>query len=205
MGEEMKLSCESRYLKDYLLELDVVDYNHPLIRMKVSELLSCSFSETEIIKVAFEYVRDDIAHSFDIQSSRVTCKASEVLYFKEGICYAKANLLAAILRSKGIPTGFCYQRLTKGDTPDTGYCIHALNAAYLKTLQRWIRLDARGNKEGVNAQFSIDEEKLAFPTRQEYGEIDYPIIYTKPNANTITALRQNSDCQMLYHNLPDKL
>lgn len=201
----MKLICESHYLGDYLLELDVVDYSHPLIRSKVNDLFACSFSEIEIIKIAFEYVRDSISHSYDIQSSHVTCKASEVLYFEEGICYAKSNLLAAILRSKGIPTGFCYQRLTKGDTPDTGYCIHALNAVYLKTIERWIRLDARGNKEGVNAQFSINEEKLSFPIRTNYDERDYPIIYTEPNANTINALKQNSDCNMLFHNLPTEL
>lgn len=201
----MKLICESHYLEDYLLELDVVDYNHPLIKEKVKELFSRSLNEIEIVKIAFDYVRDNIAHSNDIQSARVTCKASEVLYYKEGSCYAKSNLLAAILRSKGIPTGFCYQRLTKGDTPDTGYCIHALNAVYLKTLERWIRLDARGNKEGVNAQFSIEEEKLAFPIRKKYDEKEYPIIYTKPNANTITVLKQNSDCKMLFHNLPTQL
>ncbi|HWQ76819.1 MAG TPA: transglutaminase family protein [Syntrophomonas sp.] len=120
----MILRCESPYLKDYLLESDVVDYNHPSIRMKANELISDAFNETEATKAAFEYVRDNIAHSFDAQGSLVTCKASEVLYFKEGICYAKSNLLAAILRSKGIPTGFCYQMLTKGDTPDTGYCCY---------------------------------------------------------------------------------
>lgn len=201
----MKLSCQSHHLSDYLLELDEVDYSHPLIRNKVYDLFACSFNEIETIKVAFEYVRDKIAHSFDIQSSRVTCKASEVLYFEEGICYAKSNLLAAILRSKGIPTGFCYQRLTKGDTPDTGYCIHALNAVYLKSLDRWIRLDARGNKEEVTAQFSINEEKLAFPIRQKYEEKDYPIICTEPNSNTITALKRSSDCNMLFHNLPTQL
>lgn len=46
----------------------------------------------------------------------------------------------------GIPAGICYQRLTLGDTPESGYCIHALNAVYMKRLDRWIRLDARGNK-----------------------------------------------------------
>lgn len=202
----MNLICESQNLEDYLIELDIVDYSHPLIIRKVNELFSVSLNEVEIVKTAFEYVRDKIAHSVDIQSSRVTCKASEVIYFKEGICYSKSNLLAALLRSMGIPTGFCYQLLTKGDTPDTGYCIHALNAVYLKSLERWIRLDARGNKEGVNAQFSINEEKLAFPVRKKYNETDYPIIYTKPNANTITALKQNADCiQMYHHYLPTRL
>lgn len=201
----MKLVCESHYLVDYLPELNVLDYSHLLIKEKVNELFAPSLNEIEIVKIAFDYVRDNIAHSNDIQSSRVTCKASEVLCLQEGICYAKSHLLAAILRSKGIPAGFCYQRLTKGDTPDTGYCIHALNAVYLKTLERWIRLDARGNKEGVNAQFSINKEKLAFPIRTKYDEKDFPIIYTKPNANTITALNENSNCQILFNNLPTKL
>ena len=202
----MKLVCESDNLEDYLLELDVVDYSHPSIIDKVSELFPESLNEIETVKTAFEFVRDSISHSMDIDSSRITCKASEVLYYKEGICYAKSNLLTAILRKKSIPTGFCYQRLTIGDTPDTGYCIHALNAVYLKTLDRWIRLDARGNKEGVNAQFSIDEEKLAFPIRAEYNEQDYPNIYTRPNAETIATLKRNTDCiDMVLHHLPTRI
>ncbi|PKM76921.1 MAG: transglutaminase [Firmicutes bacterium HGW-Firmicutes-15] len=202
----MRLVCESNDLEDYLLELDVVDYSHPLIIKKVNELFACSFDEIETAKIAFEFVRDSISHSCDIQSSRVTCKASEVLYFKEGICYAKSNLLAAILRSKCIPTGFCYQLLTKGDTPDSGYCIHALNAVYLKSLERWIRLDCRGNKTGVDAQFSIYEEKLAFPIRKHYDEKDYPIIYKNPNPITISTLTQNYDCIKMCENcLPTQL
>ena len=43
----------------------------------------------------------------------------------------------------------------------------------IEELDKWIRLDARGNKESVHAQFSIDEERLAFPVREEIGEIDY--------------------------------
>ncbi|MEN6390094.1 MAG: transglutaminase family protein [Syntrophomonas sp.] len=201
----MQLVCESHNLQDYLLELDLVDYNHPLIMEKMNELFSAPSNEIETVQTAFDFVRDKIAHSFDIQSSRVTCQASEVLHFAHGICYAKSNLLAAILRSKGIPTGFCYQLLTRGDTPDTGYCIHALNAVYLQTLQCWIRLDARGNKEGVNARFSIYEEKLAFPIRKEYNEKDLPVIYKEPNARTINALKQSPDCAALYCNLPDGL
>lgn len=201
----MKLVPESSHLEDYLLELDMVDYNHPLIREKSGELAEDPANEIEVVRAAFEFVRDQISHSFDIKGNRVTCRASEVLYFGEGICYAKSNLLAAILRSRGIPAGFCYQWLTKGDTPDTGYCIHALNAVYLRTLDRWVRLDARGNKPGVNAQFSLDEEMLAFPIRPEYAEQDYPVIYKEPNARTIAALKMSSDCQMLYDNQPDQL
>ncbi|MDD3270143.1 MAG: transglutaminase family protein [Syntrophomonadaceae bacterium] len=175
-----------------------INYNHPLIIRKAKEFFPHPATEIKMVKTAFEFVRDNIAHSWDIQSSRVTCKASEVICFAEGICYAKSNLLAALLRSQSIPTGFCYQRITLGDTPDTGYCIHALNAGFLKSLGRWIRLDARGNKNGVDAQFSIEQEKLAFPIRTEYDEIDYPVIYMHPNPKTIATLMNNSDCITMY-------
>jgi len=201
----MKLICESSHLEDYLAELEEVDYSHPLIKSKAAELFFTAGNELETIQIGYEFVRDQIAHSIDIESTRVTRTASEVLSYKEGICYAKSNLLTALLRGQGIQTGFCYQLLTLGDTPDTGYCIHALNAVYLQSRQCWIRLDARGNKPGVDAQFSTDEEKLAFPVRKEFGEVDYPVIYIKPNANTMDVLKRYSDCQQMYQCLPMQL
>ena len=202
----MKFRCESSSLDDYLEETEVVDYSHFSIKDIAAELYSQSSNEIEFIKSAFEFVRDHISHSWDIQSSRITCRASEVLLFKEGICYAKSNLLCALLRYQGIPAGFCYQRLTLGDTPDTGYVIHALNAVYLRSIGKWIRLDARGNKLGVDAQFSLEVEKLAFPIREEYDEVDYPVIYKTPNTKTTTVLLENSDCITMYlYGLPSDL
>ena len=163
-------------------------------------------TDTEKVKVAFEFVRDEISHSWDIQSSRVTCNASEVMTYKEGICYAKSNLLAALLRSQRIPTGFCYQRLMLFDSPEQGYCIHALNAVYLKSFHKWVRLDARGNKKGVYAQFSIEDEKLAFSIREELGEMDYPMIYIKPHPKTIEALKVNCHAKKVYElHLPESI
>ncbi|QXJ37034.1 transglutaminase-like domain-containing protein [Saccharococcus caldoxylosilyticus] len=202
----MELIPEAANLMDYLEELDVVDFSHPFIQKKTNELFHEEQSEIEKAKIAFEFVRDEISHSWDIQSTRVTCKASEVLFYKEGICYAKANLLAALLRSQGIPTGFCYQRLMLFDTPDKGYSLHALNGVFLKSLNRWIRLDARGNKPGVQAEFSIDKEILAFPVQEEFDEKDFPIIYTKPNPKTISVLKEHIDALEMYkYYLPDNL
>ena len=162
----------------------------------------CGGEVTKVKKV-FEFVRDEISHSWDIQSTRITRRASEVLVFKEGICYAKSNLFAALLRSIDIPTGFCYQKLTLGDTPDTGYCIHALNAVYIKEVGRWIRLDVRGNKEGINSQFFVDKEQLAFPIREHYNERDYLTIFIKPNIKTMDALKNNNNCLEMYkYHLP---
>lgn len=151
----MQLQYESDRLDDYLLETAEVDYTHPIITATINKLFNVAQTEMEKVKVAFVFVRDDIAHSWDIQSTRVTCKASDVLTYQEGICYAKSNLLAALLRSQGIATGFCYQRLMLFDTPEKGYSIHALNAIYLETLQKWIRLDARETKQELTLNFQL--------------------------------------------------
>ena len=202
----LKLQPESPNLSDYLKELAVVDYSDMIIQEKCKDLFCQEQSEIDKVKVAFEFVRDQISHSWDIQSSKVTCIASDVLKYKEGICYAKANLLAAILRAINIPTGFCYQRLMIFDTPEGGYSLHTLNGIYLQSINRWIRLDARGNKPGVHAEFSIKEEILAFQIREECDEVDYPIIYTAPNKKTITTLETNPNALEMYvNNLPDAL
>jgi len=200
------LRCESDVLDDYLAESEEVDFHHPTIREKAAELNAASSHETDFMRKAYEFVRDEILHSWDIQSARITCQASEVLHFREGICYAKSNLLCALLRSEGIPAGFCYQRLTLGDTPDTGYCIHALNAVFLNPSRQWIRLDARGNKPGIQAEFSLTGERLAFPIRKAYNETDYPVIYSQPHPKTIRTLRGNTDCRSMYlQGLPTEL
>lgn len=194
----LRLHCQSDLIDDYLVESELVNFSHPIIQEKVMKLFHSAQTDVEKARIAFEFVRDDIAHAWDIGASLVTCSASDVLANKQGICYAKSNLLAALLRSQGIPTGFCYQRLTLFDTPEQGYCIHALNAIFLAEENKWIRLDARGNKAGINAQFSIQEEKLAFPTREQLGEIDYPRIFADPNEKTIEVLKEYDDVSEMY-------
>ncbi|AXF57122.1 transglutaminase-like domain-containing protein [Salicibibacter kimchii] len=202
----MNLVCESEEMNDYLSDSNEVNYFQPIIQEKIAELFDRSQTEVEKARVAFEFVRDEIRHSWDIQGTRVTCEASDTLANKEGICYAKSHLLAALLRSQNIPTGFCYQRLMLFDTPEKGYCIHALNAIFLKTLNKWIRVDARGNKKGIDAQFSTDEELLAFSTDEDNDEKDYPIIYTKPHPKTLATLQEHTDAVEMYkHHLPEYL
>ncbi len=202
----MDMVCESDRLEDYLLELNEVNYSHPLIQAKADQLFNPSQTEIEKAKIVYEFVRDEISHSWDIQSKRMTCQAADVLTYKEGICYAKSNLLAALLRSQGIPTGFCYQRLMLFDTPEKGYCIHALNAVFLQSMNKWIRLDARGNKKGIDAQFSIAKESLAFSIQEAIGEKNYPIIYVAPHPKTIAVLEKHHDALGMYrYHLPENL
>lgn len=202
----MILTLQSEILADYLQELTEVNFSDMAIQTLIRKLFRTNQTEIEKVDVAFHFVRDEIAHSWDIQSEVVTCTASEVLKQKQGICYAKSNLLAALLRSQGIPTGFCYQRLMLFDTPGKGYSLHALNAVYLRSLKKWIRLDARGNKKGVNAAFSTEKEQLAFTANPHFDEIDYPMIYVKPNSKTIAILKQSNNALEMYLNLlPEKI
>lgn len=75
----MNLICESEKIEDYLLELNEVNYSNLIIKEKLSEIFNQSQTEIEKAKVAFEFVRDEISHSWDIQSKRITCNASDVL------------------------------------------------------------------------------------------------------------------------------
>ena len=89
---------------------------------------------------------------------------------------------------------------------EKGFCIHALNAVYIKSLNRWIRLDARGNKTGVDAQFDLEQERLAFPVRKDLGEVDYGIVYANPSDKLMQVLEENTDALYMYLNcLPDNI
>ena len=199
----MQLKPISSNINDYVQNSRYVDFENDNIKALSRTLFSDCKDKLEIIETAYIFVRDHISHSWDIQSKHITVTASQALQFKEGICYSKANLLAALLRSQDIPTGFCYQRLTISDTHENGFCIHALSAVYVAGLNKWIRLDARGNNENINAGFSLDKEILAFPVRTEYAEVDYKEIYTEPLPITMQTLENNTDCLNMYlHNLP---
>ena len=82
---------------------------------------------------------------------------------------------------------------------------HGLNGVYIKEIDRWIRLDARGNKKGVNAQFSLEAEQLAFPIRLEKGEEDNFIVYPNPDENVLKSMRVGKSRSELWENLPTEL
>jgi transglutaminase-like putative cysteine protease len=188
-------------LESFLLENHWIDYSSPIIDEKAKELFSNTFSDFDKAKKAYDYVRDEIHHSFDIQAEAVTCKASEVLKYKTGICHAKSNLLAALLRSQKIPTGLCYQHITLLDDDSKGYCLHCFNTVFIDG--RWIQVDARGNTSETNAQFSINVPLLAFPNRQEYDEYFFDGIWATPDIPTMKLLESAQSLQDVLDGLPE--
>lgn len=201
----MNVSLFTDNITAYLTEDDVINFGNEIITQLADTLYENVDNETQYIKAAYEFVRDKISHSADINEDIITCSATEVLKAKHRICFAKAHLLAALLRYKGIPTGFCYQNLILDDETAPILVYHGLNGVYIKEYSKWIRLDARGNKEGVNAQFLLDEEQLAFPVRPEKGEEDGFIIYPDPDIKILEKLRNNKTRTELWDDLPTKL
>lgn len=190
-------------MKAFLQENEYIDYNSEIIQKKIMELFSSDMDEIEKAKIAYEFVRDEIPHSFDCNAKIITARASDVLKHKTGICHAKANLLAALLRSQEIPTGFCFQHITLSDDDSLGYCVHAYNAVFIK--DKWIKLDARGNKQGVNACFLIDDPVLAYPIRKEYDEYFWKGIYSSPHMATMKMLDKAKCLQYVMDNIPDEV
>ncbi len=184
--------------QDYLSSTDIINFTDPKVAKLAKSLAHGLNNDIDIAKTCFLYVRDQIDHSGDIQSKQPTCKASDVLEHQTGWCYAKSHLLAALLRANNIPTGFCYQRLFCDEYKKDSYCLHGLNAIYLQD-HGWYRVDARGNKEGVNAQFDPPHEILAFNLLE--GEEDLDDIYTHPLDVVISSLSQDYD--RMINNFPD--
>jgi len=184
----------------FLTSSEFVDFENEIVANKAKEIAGGISDHLQISKACFEFVRDEIKHSWDYKLDPVTCKASDVLKFGTGYCYAKSHLLAALLRANGIPAGLCYQRLTiSEDKPP--FCTHGLNAVLLPG-HGWYRIDARGNKEGVNAVFSPPFERLAFPIITA-GEMDFPEILAEPLPQIVQVLESCDNYQKVADNLPD--
>ena len=186
-------------MKAFLTSSEYIDCDHPKVVAKAACLAGEAQDQQAVAAACFQFVRDEIKHSFDYRMNPVTCKASDVLLHGTGYCYAKSHLLAALLRANGIPAGLCYQRLTITDKPL--FCLHGLNAVYLQP-HGWYRIDARGNKPGVNAEFCPPVEKLAFPIAHE-GEADLPEIWAEPLPLVVKALESFDDYWQLSEHLPD--
>jgi len=187
-------------MQQFLASSQYIDWQHPEVLSVAKELGDGEQSAEPVAKACFEFVRDEIKHSWDFELNPVTCSASDVLKHGTGYCYAKSHLLAALLRANGIPTGLCYQRLIISDDKPP-FCLHGLNAVWLEDYG-WYRIDARGNKPGVDAQFMPSVERLAFPIITE-GEADLPGIHAEPLPEVIRVLTQSASWQEVADNLPD--
>jgi hypothetical protein len=187
-------------MEEFLRASAVIDWKHPEIIELANYIGVGRKTALEISKACFEWVRDEICHSVDYQMNPVTCRASDVLKYKTGYCFAKSHLLAALLRANQIPAGFCYQRLSI-DGKGALYSLHGFNAVYLPEIG-WYRVDARGNNAEVNALFAPPQEFLAFEI-QLSEEANFPAILPEPLWIVVEALQSQHTWDNMLGNLPD--
>lgn len=188
-------------MDDFLAVSEIIDWTFPAVLKQAHRLAHNCNSPEDIARRCFEWVRDQIKHSSDFQMNPLTCKASEVLEYGTGYCYAKSHLLAALLRANEIPAGFCYQRLSVDET-GAPYCLHGFNAVYLPSWG-WYRLDARGNKATVDCQFTPPHENLAFSIQFPDEETTFDGILPEPLPRVVQVLNAFSTWDEGLNNLPD--
>ena len=184
----------------YLRPTAIMDYDHAEVRSVARALADGVPDPTTFAKRCFEWVRDEIRHSGDFQVDQPTCAASEVLQHGAGWCFAKSHLLAALLRANGIAAGLCYQRLLL-DGAAGRFALHGLNAVLLPELG-WYRIDPRGNRNGVDAQFDPPNEKLAWPVTAE-GEGHLQEIWADPLPSVVDVLTGYDTWEGVQSHLPD--
>lgn len=187
--------------KEFLRATPIIDSDNPAVKEKALELAQGCRDEEAIAKNCFVFVRDEIHHSWDYQENPVTLSASSVLEHRTGYCYAKSHLLAALLRANKIPAGLCYQRMKNKSDVGPAFYLHGLNAIYLSPYG-WYRVDARGNKEGVHAEFAPPEEHLAYVPK-EPGEADLTGIFSDPLPAVVELLTKYTDFLDVRKNMPD--
>jgi transglutaminase-like putative cysteine protease len=177
-----------------------IDSDHPAVRERARELAQGRTGAAEVAEACFLWVRDRIRHIGDHGLEPLARFASEVLEHESGICWAKSHLLAALLRANRIPAGLVYQRLAADDTR-CGFVLHGLNAVWLPSLG-WYRLDARGARADLRAEFTPPREVLPYSPSLP-GERTFPGLWAEPVAPIREALERHRSRSALVPNLPD--
>jgi len=183
------------------------------------------------VETLFRFVRDAVLHSFDREDGApgpgtlvpeaaaafppsfhargIACRASETLALGHGLCFAKSHLLAALLRSAGVPTGFCYARLAADDRPGR-FVLHGFNALWFAPAGRWVFADPRGDRGRAGEPGAIASDcrfappySLAFAPDAARGEALLPFIYKRPARRIVDWLERVPDEAALRRSLPE--
>ena len=200
----VEMRAEREGLDRYLEDTIVVDWQTPAVLEKARELCRSCESEEQRVRTLFEWVRDAISHSFDVETDVVTCSASQVLREGTGLCYAKSHLLAALLRARGIPAGFGYQLLRR-EPPAPGHVLHGFAAVWLCGPERWVPIDARGDKERVRTEFRIERPSFAHTPDPEQGEETIPVVFARPARSVVDLLSSADSLARVRNHLPGTL
>ncbi len=198
------LRPETSRWQGYVEDTITIDWQTPPVMEKARALAVGRSDDVSKARAVYTFVRDEIAHSADAGRDELPCRASEVLEAGTGIGFSKSHLLAALMRAVGVPAGFCYQVLRQAK-PEDGTLLYGFNAIYLQSSERWVPLDARGNKPGLDACFSTDDPRLAVTADPARGEWIYPLIWTRPAPVVVDLLSRNKSLSRIAEHVPSEL
>ena len=186
----------------YLEDTIVIDWQTPVVFEKAKELTrDCETVEARL-EALFTFVRDEIAHSFDIETDELTCNASQVLRKGHGLCYAKSHLLVAMIRFCGIPAGFGFQRL-RSEGEGSRFVLHGFVGVKLPDDGRWVALDPRGDNDAIQTRFDLETPSLAYDPDPALGEETLPEVHSKPVKHIVQLLEKAGSLDRARRTLPD--
>ncbi len=194
-------------LNDYLVANEDVDYKNTEIQTVINSLKRDSENEIDYIKKSYKFVASEISYPMDnkkIKSQQPLFKASDVLAAKTAFCFGKITLLASLLRGNNIPCGYSDQLLVLDEEAPENKIIHSLNAVYVKSQKRWIRIDPRSYDEKIEINFDNQESFLAYEAEEKYQEIDNLGFYHELPTEVADLYQASKDNQTLLNNLFDK-
>ncbi|MDD3573919.1 transglutaminase family protein [Methanospirillum sp.] len=180
----------------YLSSTGVINCTNAEIRTLARTITTNETDDIGRVKALYTWVRDSIAHSNDSGYKDLMWCATDVLSARHGLCFGKSHLFVALCRALGIPAGLCYQRV---GSEDKRLVLHGLAAVYFEQVDRWIRLDPRGNKPGIDAGFSLEEEKIAYEPSHEGEWLDQHI-YPEPWQDIVHLVDLSSDVSEFIKN-----
>jgi transglutaminase-like putative cysteine protease len=183
----------------FLAPCGVIDWRSGAVR-ELALRITSDATGLDAVSLLFDWVRDSIAHTGDAGHGKLTLRASDVLRERTGLCYAKSHLLVALLRAANIPAGLCYQRLRCDDAAGS-FVLHGLTAVLMPD-HGFLRIDPRGNKRGIDAQFVPGREALAFAATLA-GEADLPGVFARPIPAVVAALSAANQWHPTETELPD--
>ncbi|MFA5107185.1 MAG: transglutaminase-like domain-containing protein [Patescibacteria group bacterium] len=136
----------------YLAVTKYCDYdNHNIIDF-VKSYKKVNQNDKDLAIALFEYVRDNIKYRVGAWSKR----ASETMESQTGMCTTSTNLLVALFRAAGIPSGYCIYKVIGGESfghilPSfikesiSSSSVHIVCFVYIDN--RWIKCDPSTDTE----------------------------------------------------------
>ena len=190
-----------RYLEDTI----IVDWQTPAVMDCARTLVEGVPGGSEQIEAVFTFVRDEISQSLDVETDALPCNASEVLQAGTGLSYAKSHLLAALLRARGVPAGFGYQRI-RDDKTASGYALHGFVVSWFSEILRWVALDPRGNTPLLRSEFCTDwPPNLAHWPDVEEGSMVFSSVFSRPLKRVVELLDRGEKLGRVRRHLPAEI